>query len=116
MSTTTVEVSYDHIEQRRLCHPARFRRWREDRDPRSCTFRRCDPAAVGRTGWNRSRSGCATTASATSAWHVIVSTPVTWAEVRAGGSLRFAPAQVLGRIARHGDLAQALLRVVQALH
>ncbi len=33
-----VEVSYDHIEERRLRHPARFRRWREDRDPRSCTF------------------------------------------------------------------------------
>ncbi len=45
------------------------------------------------------------------------STPVSWAEVqRAGGSLRFAPAQVLERIARHGDLAQPLLSVVQALH
>jgi ATP-dependent DNA ligase len=32
------EVSYDHIEGRRLRHPARFKRWRPDRDPRSCTF------------------------------------------------------------------------------
>jgi ATP-dependent DNA ligase len=32
------EVSYDHIESRRLRHPARFRRWRPDRDPASCTF------------------------------------------------------------------------------
>jgi ATP-dependent DNA ligase len=33
-----VEVSYDHIDARRLRHPARFRRWRPDREPRSCTF------------------------------------------------------------------------------
>ena len=33
-----VEVSYDHIDTRRLRHPARFRRWRPERDPRSCTF------------------------------------------------------------------------------
>jgi ATP-dependent DNA ligase len=32
------EVSYDHIEGRRLRHPARFRRWRPDRDPASCRF------------------------------------------------------------------------------
>ena len=32
------EVSYDHIEARRLRHPARFRRWRPDRDPLTCTF------------------------------------------------------------------------------
>jgi ATP-dependent DNA ligase len=32
------EVSYDHIESRRLRHPARFKRWRDDRDPASCTF------------------------------------------------------------------------------
>jgi ATP-dependent DNA ligase len=36
--TRVVEVSYDHIDARRLRHPARFRRWRLDRDPRSCTF------------------------------------------------------------------------------
>jgi ATP-dependent DNA ligase len=32
------EVSYDHMDSRRLRHPARFRRWRRDREPRSCTF------------------------------------------------------------------------------
>jgi ATP-dependent DNA ligase len=32
------EVSYDHIEARRLRHPARFKRWRPDRDPVTCTF------------------------------------------------------------------------------
>jgi ATP-dependent DNA ligase len=36
--TRVVEVSYDHMDGRRLRHPARFRRWRPDRDPRSCTF------------------------------------------------------------------------------
>jgi ATP-dependent DNA ligase len=33
-----VEVTYDHLDVRRLRHPARFRRWRPDREPRSCTF------------------------------------------------------------------------------
>lgn len=33
-----VEVSYDHLDARRLRHPARFRSWRPDRDPLSCTF------------------------------------------------------------------------------
>jgi ATP-dependent DNA ligase len=33
-----IEVGYDHMDGRRLRHPARFRRWRPDRDPRSCTF------------------------------------------------------------------------------
>lgn len=32
------EVSYDHLDARRLRHPARFRRWRPDRDPSTCTF------------------------------------------------------------------------------
>jgi ATP-dependent DNA ligase len=31
------EVSYDHVEGRRFRHPARFVRWRPDRDPRSCS-------------------------------------------------------------------------------
>ena len=30
------EVSYDQLDERRFRHPARFRRWRPDRDPRSC--------------------------------------------------------------------------------
>jgi ATP-dependent DNA ligase len=32
------EVSYDHADADRFRHPTRFRRWRPDRDPRSCTF------------------------------------------------------------------------------
>lgn len=30
------EVVYDHAERARFRHPARFRRWRPDRDARSC--------------------------------------------------------------------------------
>jgi ATP-dependent DNA ligase len=33
-----VEVAYDTIDDRRLRYPARFVRFREDRDPRSCRF------------------------------------------------------------------------------
>ena len=32
------EVAYDHMEGTRFRHTAQFRRWRPDRDPRSCTF------------------------------------------------------------------------------
>jgi ATP-dependent DNA ligase len=32
------EVAYDHVDGDRLRHPGRFRRWRPDRDPASCTF------------------------------------------------------------------------------
>jgi len=32
------EVAYGQLDVDRLRHPARFRRWRPDRDPRSCTF------------------------------------------------------------------------------
>jgi ATP-dependent DNA ligase len=32
------EVAYDHFDVDRFRHPARFRRWRPDRDARSCTF------------------------------------------------------------------------------
>ena len=32
------EVAYDRFDGDRFRHPARFRRWRPDRDPRSCTF------------------------------------------------------------------------------
>jgi ATP-dependent DNA ligase len=31
------EVAYDHLEGVRFRHPARFKRWRPDRDARSCT-------------------------------------------------------------------------------
>jgi ATP-dependent DNA ligase len=33
-----VEVGYDHMEGERLRHTAQFKRWRTDRDPRSCTY------------------------------------------------------------------------------
>ena len=32
------EVAYDQVDERRFRHPARFLRWRPDRDPRSCGF------------------------------------------------------------------------------
>ncbi len=32
------EVSYDHFEGDRFRHPPRFKRWRPDRDPHSCTY------------------------------------------------------------------------------
>ena len=37
-----VEVAYDHMEGARFRHVAQFRRWRHDRDPRSCTFEQLD--------------------------------------------------------------------------
>ena len=36
------EVRYDQLDDNRFRHPARFRRWRPDRDPRSCTFDQLD--------------------------------------------------------------------------
>ncbi len=33
-----VEVRYDHMEGRRFRHTTQFVRWRQDRDPRSCTY------------------------------------------------------------------------------
>jgi ATP-dependent DNA ligase len=32
------EVAYDHMEGTRFRHTTQFRRWRPDRDPRSCTY------------------------------------------------------------------------------
>jgi ATP-dependent DNA ligase len=32
------EVAYDQLDDHRFRHPARFRRWRPDRDPRSCSL------------------------------------------------------------------------------
>jgi ATP-dependent DNA ligase len=37
-----VEVRYDHMEGPRFRHTAQFVRWREDRDPRSCTYAQLD--------------------------------------------------------------------------
>jgi ATP-dependent DNA ligase len=39
------EVAYDRFDGDRFRHPARFLRWRPDRDPRSCTFEQL-PTAV----------------------------------------------------------------------
>jgi ATP-dependent DNA ligase len=39
------EVAYDQLDRDRFRHAARFRRWRPDRDPRSCTFEQLEPAA-----------------------------------------------------------------------
>lgn len=33
-----LEVGYDHMEGTRFRHTAQFKRWRPDRDPRSCTY------------------------------------------------------------------------------
>jgi ATP-dependent DNA ligase len=37
-----VEVRYDYMEGHRFRHPARFVRWRPDRDPASCGFEQLD--------------------------------------------------------------------------
>ena len=37
-----VEVAYDHLEGVRFRHTAQLRRWRPDRDPRSCTYDQLD--------------------------------------------------------------------------
>jgi ATP-dependent DNA ligase len=44
------EVAFDQVDIDRFRHPARLRRWRPDRDPRSCTLDQLDlpPAAMGR--------------------------------------------------------------------
>jgi ATP-dependent DNA ligase len=36
------EVAHDGAERRRFRHPARFRRWRPDRDPASCRIEQLD--------------------------------------------------------------------------
>jgi ATP-dependent DNA ligase len=35
-ATRVCEVAYDHVDADRFRHPARLRRWRPDREPRSC--------------------------------------------------------------------------------
>lgn len=39
-----VEVAYDHLQGDRFRHTTRFRRWRDDRDPASCTYAQLDIA------------------------------------------------------------------------
>ncbi len=38
------EVAYDQVDGRRFRHPARFRRWRPDREPDSCEFEQLEVA------------------------------------------------------------------------
>jgi ATP-dependent DNA ligase len=33
-----IEIDFDHVSAGRIRHGAKLRRWREDKDPRSCTF------------------------------------------------------------------------------
>ena len=33
-----VEVAYDHMQGSRFRHTAQFRRWRQDKPPRECTY------------------------------------------------------------------------------
>jgi ATP-dependent DNA ligase len=33
-----VEIDFDHVSAGRIRHGAKLRRWREDKDPRACTF------------------------------------------------------------------------------
>jgi ATP-dependent DNA ligase len=45
-----VEVAYDHLQGDRFRHATTFRRWRPDRDPRSCTYAQVEtvvPAELG---------------------------------------------------------------------
>ena len=42
--TLVVEAAYEHLQGHRLRHTAQFRRWRPDRDPRSCTYEQLDVA------------------------------------------------------------------------
>jgi ATP-dependent DNA ligase len=37
-----MEVKYDHMEGTRFRHTTHFVRWREDREPRSCTYEQLD--------------------------------------------------------------------------
>jgi ATP-dependent DNA ligase len=44
------EVSFDHLQGQRFRHAARFLRWRDDRDPMSCTYDQLTPADAFRLG------------------------------------------------------------------
>jgi len=40
------EVAFDHVDDLRLRHPARFARWRPDRDPSSCRLEQLEPPSA----------------------------------------------------------------------
>ncbi len=44
LPTRVCEVAYDLVDGRRLRFPARFVRWRDDREPSSCTFEQIEEA------------------------------------------------------------------------
>ena len=44
------EVSFDHLQGQRFRHAARFLRWREDRDPATCTYDQLTAADAFRLG------------------------------------------------------------------
>ena len=48
--TLVCEVSFDHLQGQRFRHAARFLRWREDRDPLTCTYDQLTPADAFRLG------------------------------------------------------------------
>jgi ATP-dependent DNA ligase len=48
--TLVCEVSFDHLQGQRFRHAARFLRWRQDRDPLSCTYDQLTPADAFRLG------------------------------------------------------------------
>jgi ATP-dependent DNA ligase len=37
-----VEITFDHVSANRIRHGAKLVRWREDKDPRECTFDQLD--------------------------------------------------------------------------
>ncbi len=43
-------MSFDHLQGQRFRHAARFLRWREDRDPKTCTYDQLTPADAFRLG------------------------------------------------------------------
>jgi ATP-dependent DNA ligase len=45
------EVGYDQLDGVRFRHPARFRRWRPDRTPSSCTLDQLGGTGADPVGW-----------------------------------------------------------------
>jgi len=43
--TLVAEVGYEHMEGRRFRHTAQFKRWRDDREPESCTYEQLEEVA-----------------------------------------------------------------------
>ena len=43
--TRVAEVGYEHMEGTRFRHTAQFKRWRPDREPKSCTYEQLEEVA-----------------------------------------------------------------------